>query len=66
MPRKKISKKMKFPLDKPPKVCYNENVKRKEIQTGRLKKISEKIKKPLDKQHKVCYNKNVSKRGNPC
>ena len=52
---------MKFPLDKLPKVCYNENVKRKEIQTGRLKKISKK-KKPLDKLQKVCYNKDVSKR----
>jgi hypothetical protein len=59
-------KDFKKPLDKPPKVCYNKSVKRKEIQTRRLKKISEKNKKPLDKQHKVCYNKNVSKRGNPC
>ena len=66
MPRKKISKKMKFPLDKPPKVCYNKNVKRKEIQTKRLKKSLKKNKKPLDKKQKVCYNKNVSKRGNPC
>jgi hypothetical protein len=63
--RKKIPKKFKNLLDKPPQVCYNKSTKGQGRPGGRsqnpLPHFRKKIKKALDKLLKMCYNKNVKR-----
>ena len=61
--QRKLQKKLKFPLDKPHKMCYNKCVKRRGKQKPSLAMVEQKSsKKPLDKPHRMCYNEYV-KRG---